>query len=111
MIIRIKRIKLDKTEEKLEICKREYQKLYFEHENLRKKYDNLVTQYNRTRKTKLIQAKKRIIVIPQDFEETESEKGDEENEEKEQIEEESEVDKVIHRKKKQKQKKTPVKTK
>ena len=71
----------------------------------------MVTQYNRTRKTKLIQAKKRIIVIPQDFEETESEKGDEENEEKEQIEEESEVDKVIHRKKKQKQKKTPVKTK
>ena len=29
--------------ELLEICKKEYQKLYFEHENLRKKYDNLVT--------------------------------------------------------------------
>ena len=28
--------------ELLEICKKEYQKLYFEHENLRKKY-NLVT--------------------------------------------------------------------
>ena len=59
--------KLDETEEKLEICKRQYQKLYFEHENLRKEYDNLVTQYNRTRKTKLIRAKKKFF-IPQDFE-------------------------------------------
>ena len=38
-----KKKKLDKTKELLEICKKEYQKLYFEHENLRKKYDNLVT--------------------------------------------------------------------
>ena len=37
-----KKKKLDKTKELLEICKKEYQKLYFEHENLRKKY-NLVT--------------------------------------------------------------------
>ena len=59
--------KLDETEEKLEICKRQYQELYFEHENLRKEYDNLVTQYNRTRKTKLIRAKKKIF-IPQGFE-------------------------------------------
>ena len=51
--------KLDETKELLEICKKEYQKLYFEHENLRKKYDNLVTQYNRARKTKLIRAKKK----------------------------------------------------
>ena len=65
-------------------------------------YDNLVAQFNRTRKTKLIQAKKRKIVIPQDFEETESEKSDEQNEEEEQTEEESEVDKVIPRKKKRK---------
>ena len=50
--------------ELLEICKKEYQKLYFEHENLRKRYDNLVTQYNRTRKTKLIRAKKRKVVVP-----------------------------------------------
>ena len=34
--------KLDEMKELLEICKKEYQKLYFEHENLRKKY-NLVT--------------------------------------------------------------------
>ena len=32
--------KLDETKELLEICKKEYQKLYFEHEDLRKKYDN-----------------------------------------------------------------------
>ena len=95
--------KLDETEEKLEICKREYQKLCFEHENLRKKYDNLVTQYNRMKKTKLIQAEK--IFFPQNFEETESEKSDEENEEEEQTEEESEVDKVISQKKKKKKKK------
>ena len=49
-----KKKKLDETKELLEICKKEYQKLYFEHENLKKRYDNLVTQYNRTRKTKLI---------------------------------------------------------
>ena len=65
-----------------------------------KKYGNLLIQYNRTRKTKLIRAKKRKIVIPQDFEETKSEKSDEENEEEEQTEEESEVDEVIPRKKK-----------
>ena len=35
-----KKKKLDETEELLEICKKEYQKLYFELENLRKKYDN-----------------------------------------------------------------------
>ena len=29
--------KLDEMKELLEICKKEYQKLYFEHENLRKK--------------------------------------------------------------------------
>ena len=49
-----KKKKLDETKELLEICKKEYQKLYFEHENLKKKYDDLVTQYNRTRKTKII---------------------------------------------------------
>ena len=97
-----KKKKLDKTKELLEICKKEYQKLYFEHENLKKLYDNLVTQYNRTRKKKLIQAKKIKIVIRQDFEETESEKSDEENEEEEQTEEESEVDEVIPQKKTQK---------
>ena len=64
----------------------------------------MVTQYNRTRKTKLIRAKKRKIVVPQDFEETKSEKLDEENGEEEQTEEESEVDKVIPRKKKRKKK-------
>ena len=37
-----KKKKLDEMKELLEICKKEYQKLYFEHENLRKKY-NLVT--------------------------------------------------------------------
>ena len=37
-----KKKKLDETKELLEICKKEYQKLYFEHENLRKKYDDLV---------------------------------------------------------------------
>ena len=51
-----KKKKLDETKELLEICKKEYQKLYFEHENLKKKYDDLVTQYNRTRKTKIIHA-------------------------------------------------------
>ena len=35
-----KKKKLDETEELLEICKKKYQKLYFELENLRKKYDN-----------------------------------------------------------------------
>ena len=35
-----KKKKLDETEELLEICKKEYQKLYFELKNLRKKYDN-----------------------------------------------------------------------
>ena len=94
-----KKKKLDETKELLEICKKEYQTLYFEHENLKKIYDNLVTQYNKTRKTKLIRAKKRKIVIPQDFEETESEKSDEENEEEEQTEEESKVDEAIPRKK------------
>ena len=69
-----------------------------------KKYGNLLIQYNRTRKTKLIRAKKRKIVIPQDFEETKSEKSDEENEEEEQTEEESEVDEAIFRKKKTKRK-------
>ena len=94
-----KKKKIDETKELLEICKKEYQKLYFEHENLKKLYDNLVTQYNRTRKKKLIQAKKIKIVIRQDFEETESEKSDEENEEEEQTEEESGSDKVIPGKK------------
>ena len=56
----------------------------------------MVSQYNRTRKkNKLIQAKKRKIAVPEDFEETEGEKSDEEHEEEEQTEEESEVDKVI----------------
>ena len=50
---------LDEMKELLEICKKEYQKLYFEHENLRKKYDNLVPQYSRTRTTKLIGVKKK----------------------------------------------------
>ena len=36
--------------------------------------------------------KKRKIVVPQDCEETESEKSDEKNEEEEQTEEESEID-------------------
>ena len=49
--------------ELLEICKKEYQKLYFEHENLRKRYDNLVTQYNKMRKTKLISMKKRRLLL------------------------------------------------
>ena len=94
-----KKKKLDEMKELLEICKKEYQKLHSEHENLRKKYDNLVTQYNRTKKSKLIRKEKRKIVIPQDFEETESGKLDEENEEEEQTEEESEVDEVIPQKK------------
>ena len=50
-----KKKKLDETKEVPEICKKkEYQKSYFEHENLNNKNDNLVTKYNRTRKTKLI---------------------------------------------------------
>ena len=49
--------------ELLEICKKEYQKLYFEHENLRKRYDNLVTQYNKMRKTNLISMKKRRLLL------------------------------------------------
>ena len=49
-----------------------------------------------------MEPKKRKIVIPQDFEKTESEKSDEENEEEEQTEEESEVDEVIPQKKTQK---------
>ena len=60
---------LGETKELLQICKKEYQKLYFQHKNLRKKKDNLVTQYNRMRKRKLIWAKKGKIVFPQDFEE------------------------------------------
>ena len=36
MIRRIKK-KLEETKELLEICKKEYQKLYFEHENFKKK--------------------------------------------------------------------------
>ena len=55
--------KLDEMKELLEICKKEYQKLYFEHENLRKRYDNLVTQYNKMRKTKLISMKKRRLLL------------------------------------------------
>ena len=66
-----------------------------------------MTQFNRTRKTKLIRVKKRKIVVPQDFEETKSEKSDEENEKEEQTEEESEVDEVMSRKKNKKS--TPVK--
>ena len=54
------------------------------------------------RKTKIIYAKERKIVIPQDFEETESEKLDEENGEEEQTEEQSKVDEVIPRKKENK---------
>ena len=95
-----KRKKLDEMKELLEICKKEYQKLYFGHENLKKKYDNLVIQHNRTRKTKLICTKKRKIVNPQEFEETESERSDEENEEEEKTEEESNVEEVIPRKNK-----------
>ena len=55
----------------------------------------MVIRCNRTRKIKLIHRKKRKIVIPQEFEETESERLDEENEEKEKTEEENNVDKVI----------------
>ena len=62
-----KKKKLDETKKLLEICKKEYQKLYFEHENLKKKYDDLVTQCNRARKTQLIRTKKRKIVVPQYF--------------------------------------------
>ena len=47
-----KKKKLDETKELLEICKKEYQKLYFEHENLRKKYDDFVTQHNRKPKVR-----------------------------------------------------------
>ena len=39
----------------------------------KKKKNDLVTQYIWTRKTKLIRMKKRKTVVPQDFEETESE--------------------------------------
>ena len=84
--------------------KKNIKKLYFENENLKKKkYDDLVIQYNRTRKTKLIHAKKRKIVISQEFEETESERSDEENEEEEKTEKESNVKEVIPRKKTNKQ--------
>ena len=55
----------------------------------------MVIQCNRTRKTKLIPTKKRKIVIPQEFEKTESERSDEENEEEEKTEEESDVGEVI----------------
>ena len=44
-------------------------------------------------------SKKRKTVVPQHFEETESEKLDEENGEEEQTKKESEVDEVIPRKK------------
>ena len=44
----------------------------------KKKCDDLVIHYNRTRKIKLIHVKKRKIVIPQEFEETESERLDKE---------------------------------
>ena len=54
-------------------------------------------------------SKKRKIVVPQHFEETESEKLDEENGEEEQTKKESEVDEVIPRKKNKI--KTPVKKK
>ena len=102
-MIRIKRKNVMKQNNYWKICKKKYQKLHFEHDYLKKKKKkDLVTQYNRTRKTKLIRAKKRKIVVPQDFEETKSEKLDEENGEEEQTEEESEVDKVIPRKKKKK---------
>ena len=96
-----KKKKLDEMKELLEICKKEYQKLYFEHENLRKKYDSLAAQDNRRRQTKLIRAKKRKAVVPQDFEKTESEKLDEKNEEEEQIE-----DEVMAQKKNEKKKNT-----
>ena len=46
--------------------------------------------------------KKRKIVIPQEFEETKSDRLDEENEEQEKTEEESDVDEVIPQKQKQK---------
>ena len=69
-----------------------------------KKHDDLVIQCNRTRKTKLICMKKRKIVIPQEFEETKSDRLDEENEEQEKTEEESDVDEVIPQKKKNKKK-------
>ena len=54
-----KKKKLDEMKELLEICKKEYQKLYFEQENLTKSYDNLVTENDRARKTKLIRVKKK----------------------------------------------------
>ena len=70
-----KKKKLDETKELLEICKKEYQKLYFEHENLRK---NMMIWYNNIigREKQLIRAKERKIVVPEDSEETESEKLD-----------------------------------
>ena len=58
---------LDETEKLLEICKEEYQKLYFEQGNLRKKYDNLGTHNNRTRKANLIGAKKKKNCYPSRF--------------------------------------------
>ena len=96
MIITIKRKNVMKWNNYWKICKKKKinQKLHFEHENLKKKRNDFVTQYNRTRKTKLIRAKKRKIVGP-----PESEKLDEENGEEEQTEEECEVDEVIPRKK------------
>ena len=48
--------------------------------------------------------KKRKIVIPQEFEETKSDRLDEENEEHEKTEEESDVDEVIPQKTKNKKK-------
>ena len=71
----------------------------------------MVIRHNRTRKTKLICTKKRKIVNPQEFEETECERSDEENEEEEKTEEESDVEEVIPRKKKKKKKKKTVKKK
>ena len=95
-----KKKKLDETKEVPEICKKKNIKNYILNMKIStKKNDNLVTKYNRTRKTKLIWAKKRKIFIPQVFEETESEKSDEKNEEEERTEEESEVNEVIPKKK------------
>ena len=60
-----KKKKLDETKELLEICKKEYQKLYFEHENLKKLNDNLVTQYNmmRKKKTNSSQKKEKLLFL------------------------------------------------
>ena len=65
----------------------------------------MVTQYNRIRKTKLTRVKKRIIVVPQDFEETESDRLDEDNEKEEENEEEKKKRKQSKTKKKKKKKK------